>query len=64
MNDIILDNLVTKFSIMDFLSIFQPSLLYSKRPPKKKKNKQTNSLSLINNTFVASIWRHPSSKGL
>jgi hypothetical protein len=66
MNDIILDNLITKFSILDLLSIIQPSLLYSIKTPKKKK--QTNSLSLINNTFVAgfvaSIWHHPSSKGL
>ncbi len=66
MNDIILDNLVTKFSIMDLLSIFQPSLLYLKRP--KRKKKQTNFLSLINNTFVAefvaSIWHHTSSTGL
>jgi hypothetical protein len=60
MNDIILDNLVTKFSIMDLLSIFQPSLLHSKTPQKTKKTKQTlYHLSIILLLQVSGIIHPP-----
>jgi len=40
--------LVTKFSIMDLLSIFQPSLFCTKKdPPQKKKKLSINYLSMI-----------------
>jgi hypothetical protein len=41
MNDI-LGNLVTKFSIMDLLSIFNHPKIVLKKPKKKKKKKNTH----------------------